>query len=248
MEQTIMQFQPVTLDQINAVKLMNRIDRKYWFNSNMLPLILDAIKDDYYRLKIDGKSLLPYSTTYYDTQKNQMFTAHHNGKLNRYKIRRRTYVSSGISFLEIKAKNNKGRTIKQRIPSVANPKTFSEQEIEFIDKNTPFSSSELQPALLNQFERLTLVNKDFSERCTIDTGLHFFLGSNQVTLDKLTIIELKSDGNNRNSILARTLRDFRITPSGFSKYCMGKTYTDNTVKHNSFKEKIRNIEKTIRSN
>ncbi len=248
MENTINQLQPITLDQTNAVKLMNRIDRKYWFNRNLLSLILDAVKNDYYRLEIDSESILNYSTTYYDTLKNQMFTAHHNGKLNRYKIRRRTYVQSGISFLEIKAKNNKGRTVKQRIPSDANPSTFTVQEMDFIDNNTPFSCSDLQPSLLNQFQRITLVNKDYSERCTIDTGLRFFRGNNKVILDGLTIIELKSDGNNCNSKLARTLRDFRITPSGFSKYCMGKTYTDNSVKHNSFKEKIREIEKTIRSN
>jgi hypothetical protein len=231
---------------MNQVKLMNRIDRKYWFNSNKLPIILNSIKDDYYILSINGESIMPYATTYYDTLKNQMFTSHHNGKLNRYKVRRRTYVSSGVSFLEVKAKNNKGRTIKQRIPSPLNAASFSEQEMDFINENTPFSGGDLQPSLENKFHRLTLVNKDFSERCTIDTELRFNLGKKQVALEKLTIIELKSDAAKSLSKLALLLRDMRIRPSGFSKYCMGKTYTDKTVKHNGFKEKVRDIEKATR--
>ena len=44
-----------------------------------------------------------------------MYLAHQNGRVIREKIRVRTYVSSGLTFLEVKNKNNKGRTDKKRI-------------------------------------------------------------------------------------------------------------------------------------
>ncbi|NJN28808.1 MAG: VTC domain-containing protein [Cyclobacteriaceae bacterium] len=94
---------------------MNRTDYKFWFPTNLVPSILSCIKDDYYILTINNQAILPYETTYYDTLKNDMYVAHHNGKLNRYKIRRRSYMVNDVSFLEVKFKNNKGRTIKNRI-------------------------------------------------------------------------------------------------------------------------------------
>ena len=118
-------FDPIQLEEMEKVKLMNRTDRKYWFHFDFLPELLQTIKHDYYILNIDGKNQLPYTTTYYDTTKNKMYASHHNGKLNRFKIRRRSYVASRISFLEIKFKSNKGRTIKKRIPADFNNLKFT---------------------------------------------------------------------------------------------------------------------------
>ena len=108
-------FDPIRLDEMNEVKLMNRVDRKYWFHLDRLENLLHSIKNDYFILNIDGQSILPYATSYFDTTQNNMYTSHVNGKLNRYKVRRRTYVSTGISFLEVKFKSNKGKTIKNLI-------------------------------------------------------------------------------------------------------------------------------------
>ena len=108
-------FIPIQLEQMDQVKLMNRIDQKFWFHEARLQHILDSVQSHYYVLDIEDQTEFPYSSTYYDTPENRMYTKHHNGNLNRYKIRRRSYLSSGISFMEIKFKNNKGRTNKKRI-------------------------------------------------------------------------------------------------------------------------------------
>jgi hypothetical protein len=238
-------FAPIRLDEMDRVKLMNRTDTKYWFHSERLQDLLQEISDNYYLLHIDGKTALPYSTTYYDTDINGMFIAHHNGKLNRYKVRRRSYVLSGISFLEVKFKSNKGRTIKKRISSEMGTTVFTHQEKEFLSTQIPFDPSCLQPSLVNGFTRLTLVNKNFKERCTIDMNLKFAKADKTISLDNLVIVEIKSEGSPSNSPLARTLRDQRIKTSGFSKYCVGRTVTDPSLKRNAFKHKIRSIEKTI---
>ena len=103
----------ISLEEMNEVRLMNRVDRKFCFNRVDLQEILDTVSDDYYMLHIDTEHMLHYSTIYFDTSANDMFNAHHNGKLNRYKVRKRKYDISGKSFLEVKFTNNKGRTIKK---------------------------------------------------------------------------------------------------------------------------------------
>ena len=241
-------FDPIQLEEMSQVKLMNRTDRKYWFNYDQLEYLLKSVSNDYLLLHIDGQSHLPYATTYYDTEKNKMFIDHQNGKLNRYKIRRRSYVASKISFLEVKFKTNKGRTIKKRIPAGYGNILFTEAEYHFLSKIIPFSCLDLEPSLFNNFTRLTLVNKNFKERCTIDLNLQFENSDRKVSLDQLVIVEIKSEGHSASSSLALALRDHRIKTSGFSKYCIGRTVTDPSLKRNAFKKKIRRIEKTIHTN
>lgn len=238
-------FAPIGLENMGEVKLMNRVDTKFWFNAQHLSQLFDMIKDEYFILTVNNKSVQPYSNIYYDTNINSMYLAHHNGKLNRYKIRRRNYDLSGIGFLEVKFKNNKGRTRKQRMQSDFNSHGFSEAERNFIQKSTPFSTDGITPFLLNKFSRITLVNKNFKERCTIDFNLHYEYRNRKMSLDKLIIVEVKSDGIPSGSPLVQSLYKLHIRPAGFSKYCIGRSVTDTSVKKNRFKQKLRMIEKTI---
>jgi len=238
-------FETIQLEEMERVKLMDRIDRKFWFHEEDLPGILTSILPNYYSLSIDGQNQIHYATTYFDTPGNEMLRAHHNGKLNRFKIRRRTYIDSGISFLEVKFKSNKGRTIKKRITSEADSDQFSINEKEFIESLTPFHCEELLPGLLNRFTRFTLISKAMNERCTIDTNIRFQVDDQVISLPNLVVVEIKSAGNSVISPLAITLRDHRIKQSGFSKYCVGRTIIDPTVKQNAFKAKTRRMNKLI---
>lgn len=241
-------FVPIALKGMEQVKLMNRTDTKYWFHSSKLPSLLKEIQDQYYILTIGNENLLAYTSVYYDTPDNRMFSAHHNGKLNRFKIRRRSYVSSGISFLEVKFKNNKGRTIKKRISTDFSYDAFTIDEGNFLNSITPFTTDILNPSLENNFKRITLVNKNMSERCTIDLNLQYKLDEKQMELDNLVIVEIKSEGHGANSPLALALRNNRIKTAGFSKYCIGRTLIDSRLKRNSFKPKIRQLEKMLEIN
>jgi hypothetical protein len=186
-------FEPIQLHQMNRVKLMNRTDRKFWFHADKLPEILHEVSSDYHMLNIKGQTKLQYTTSYFDTLENMMYTRHHNGKLNRYKIRRRTYVSSELSFLEIKFKNNKGRTEKKRIKADNRSPYFSITESEFIKENSPYAGGDLFHSLTNDFDRITLVNKNFKERCTIDQNLRYSYGDKIVSLEDMIIVEIISE-------------------------------------------------------
>lgn len=240
----IEEFKGISLEEMDRVKLMNRTDRKFWFNIDLLEDLLRDIKDDYYALEIGGKRNLPYSTTYYDTPTNHMYLSHHRGKLNRFKIRRRNYVSTDSSFLEIKFKSNKGRTIKQRIPTTYTSPGFNATEDLFIGNKSPYQSDNLQSVLVNGFNRLMLVSKEMNERCTIDQELAFVSNGVEARLSQLVIVEVKSEGRARSKIID-AMGKRRIKSSGFSKYCMGRSITDNSLRNSLFRLKHRQIERHI---
>ena len=108
-------FSPISLEEMDAVRLMNRVDTKYLTDSRTLRAVLaDAAAAGYRVLTPGGARISPYDTIYFDTPGLRMFSDHHNRRLRRQKVRTRAYVTSGDAFLEIKRKNNRGRTKKKR--------------------------------------------------------------------------------------------------------------------------------------
>ena len=234
----VQSFAPISLSEMEGVKLMNRIDTKYVVSRTVLPLILAAAKADYYVQEIDGKRIATYDTMYYDTESLDMYVRHHDRQLVRQKIRIRQYVDSNLTFLEIKRKNNKGRTKKKRI-------TLPNEEIEtFVAAKSRYVWSELSPKLRTTFHRITLVNKAKTERLTIDMDLVWenVVSGEKKTFEDLVIIELKRDGN-KPSKMTHIMLDHRVHPLKISKYCIGTALTTPDIKKNRFKSKIRKIEK-----
>ena len=93
---------------------MRRYDQKFTLNTSQFQVVFPLLAKDYHCLTIENQQLFEYTTDYYDCNDYSMFHNHHNGKLNRYKIRFRDYVNTKNSFLEVKFKTNKGETIKYR--------------------------------------------------------------------------------------------------------------------------------------
>lgn len=235
---------PIPLEKTNSVKLMNRIDSKHLANVEMLRKVLGDIKEDYWVLEIDKERVLPYESLYYDTMDNNMFLAHHNGKLNRFKIRFRKYLTTNQVYLEIKYKHKGIRTIKERIEVQNLERDLSQGSMQFIRENCPYNPHKLEPKIYTNFSRITLVNKDFSERATIDMDLCFKKGQGkEAHLRNVVIIETKRDGNTLETPLKRALNKYGIHPSGLSKYCIGRTLLRKTLKTNRFKEKIITLNK-----
>jgi hypothetical protein len=239
----IVPFQKVSLADLDKVKLMNRIDLKFCLHITQLPAILEAIKSDYYILEINGETIFKYDNTYFDTPDDQMFLYHHNGRANRFKIRVRNYVESNLNFLEVKLKNNKGRTIKDRIIKKEFRPEFTDTENDFLTHATPFEGLQLVPKMGSFFNRFTMVDKNFSERVTIDICPGFKNSDKEIILDKLVIIEIKQSKSDNPALISKILRSQKIKNQGFSKYCVGRALLEENIKKNNFKPLLLKIRK-----
>ena len=257
-ERILATFDSISLSEMEGVKLMNRIDTKYAVPLSALPAILEAAQDGYYAQEINGSRIATYDTMYYDTDSLDMYIRHHDRQLVRQKIRVRQYVESDLTFLEIKRKNNKGRTKKKRIsvPGFGiTGDTFGDSKRErwsvedFIAAKSRYHWSELSPHLSTRFHRITLVNKAKTERLTIDMDLVWenIVSGESKTFPELVIIELKRDGN-VPSQMTQIMLSQRLKPLKISKYCIGTALTTPGLKKNRFKKKIRLIEKMLHNN
>lgn len=231
---------------MGKVRLMNRIDTKFVCSVEKVAALLLIMSENYMIQEIDGKCNMPYFTCYYDTADVDMYYQHQRGKKTRQKVRTRLYEGSmDLPFLEIKRKNNKGRTKKKRI-LMEEGEDFQLYS-DFLEKHNDYPISLLEPQIENHFNRITLVNNSQTERITIDTDLTFRNVQNRVEVDlsSLGIIEWKKDGRANNSYLEKLLRELQIHESGFSKYCIGMAITNPMLKQNRLKPKLRLIDRIM---
>jgi hypothetical protein len=244
-EGVITSIDPISLAEMDHVKLMRRQDAKFVIPATFVPGLLKDISPLYRVLEIGGKRIHPYHTIYYDTDGLEMYHEHHNGRLNRYKVRTRTYLTSDIAFIEVKFKNNKEETIKRRIKT-ENPEELTEELAgKFLVGNSPYTVGEIQPVLENHFKRITLVHKTIPERVTIDIGLGYNRPrmNGNVSLPGLSVVEIKYERDSMHSDMISYLRRKSFQSMGFSKYCIGTVLNNPHVKSNLFKQRMRRIEK-----
>lgn len=244
LDSVIDKFDPISLTEMDSVKLMDRTDTKFTFNLAQLPQILEDVLNDYRVLEVEGKRVSRYKTLYFDTKDLDLYIKHHNGQLNRYKIRHRTYVESNLGYLEVKFKNNKGRTIKNRIKDLEVPEGWKGKNEVFLNNMTPFQPSTLVPTIWVNYSRLTLVNKHSAERLTIDLGLEFDKNGKKVNLSQLVIAEVKQEKRKASPILS-VLKKYHIREGSISKYCMAIAMTTDSIKKNNFKEKLLNVKQIL---
>ncbi|MBP5572668.1 MAG: polyphosphate polymerase domain-containing protein [Bacteroidales bacterium] len=238
-------MQPITLAEMKAVQLMNRVDTKYLVTSAQLCDILRGVRERYFVQEAEGHRLSPYRTVYYDTPELTMYRIHHDRHLVRDKVRVRTYVDSNLSFCEVKHKTNKGRTKKKRIAVQPRYNILEDPEAAaFLKEQQPYPIESLSPHLETVFDRITLVNFEKTERLTIDCNLHFnnLAKGTTASMDPLVVMELKQDGRAR-SLFKEVLFTLRIKPFKISKYCIGTCLTCPEVRQNRFKPKLRRIHK-----
>lgn len=240
LDSSLKDFDSVSLGELKEFELMKRAETKYIVNKKMLKEILEDLLNEYKILEIKGNRRENYCTVYFDTPDFKMYKAHHNGALNRYKVRKRKYVNSELAFVEVKLKDNKRKTIKKRIPISESSDIFVSNAKNFVDEKSPFSSEDLSEVLWTYYTRITLVSKKGLERLTIDTDLEFYDGTKRKhsALPGLAIIELKQDKLSNSSYFVQLMHKMGVRPLGFSKYCIGVCSVYDDVKSNNFKEKL----------
>ena len=240
--QIVANFLPISLDEMDDVKLMSRTDTKFAFKANKMPLLLQKLLPFYRVLAIDGELIHDYKSLYYDTDNRKFYLDHHNGRVNRNKIRFREYVGSKLTFLEIKRKNNKGKTIKKRMKVNAISNELSEKQQNYIEKiiGRPM---EVNAKQWINFSRITFVHKTQKERLTIDVNLTFENSNEKGDMKHIVIAEVKQERMSRSSDFMRIAKEMHILPIRISKYCLTTLALNPELKKNRFKKKVLFINK-----
>jgi hypothetical protein len=230
-------FPTYTLDE--DLFLFDRRDTKYLFLAEDLYSILRLLNNHYNILKVNDRNYSHYRTTYFDTSDYNLYKAHHNGKLNRYKVRVRNYLDSEMIYLEVKFKSNKRRTIKKRILT-EDIDHLSREDYLFLKTAIPYDPYSLFPSLMTEYIRLTLLNYEHQEKVTIDFDLkfHHLKNGKEAGIPKIGIIETKNERGRNHSLLSKILSDDLIQYQRVSKYCLGMSMLDSTIKKNLYKPKL----------
>jgi hypothetical protein len=232
--------------------LLQRVDSKYVMTVDQL---LDALADlgnDYKVLEIDGRRIHRYQTLYFDTPDLSCYLQHHNGWRPRYKVRSRTYLDTETSYLEVKRKNNRGVTVKSRLPIAgigtipAMTKQLERSAGNFVADHCPLPIDQLNPTIWNTFRRVTLVGRDDVERVTLDVDLFLGYGDAQMSLAGIAVAEVKQEHHSLCSAFIDRMRSLGLRPMSFSKYCVGVNLFYRGVKRNRFKPMLRYLDTLLK--
>ena len=241
-------FYSVSLDELKFVSLLNREDTKFIFHQDHLEQILDESKPFYKSLDIKKERIFNYKTIYYDTDHFLFFNQHQNGSKKRFKIRVREYSNMSDIYFEIKIKNNKNKTIKERYLMNGNMQKLEKSVKQKTEEIIGLSLDKLKPKLNVDFSRITLVDKNHSERLTIDTNLKVRNEKSEVRLNSLVIVEIKQGRYNPKSNFMKILRKKRIHETKFSKYCIGLIHINKHLKYNRFKPQLLKLNQVLETN
>lgn len=242
----VKEFSPISLQEMDCVALLNRVDTKFVMTETQLLSTLRALPEEYRILTIQDHCINHYRTLYYDTPNFKLYRLHVNSNAERYKVRYREYLDTFDSFLEVKHKTRKDRTIKERISTTQPYNDLTPEAEEWLEGVYPFNTQKLEPKLWNTFSRITLVNEKNCERVTLDTNLVFYTHEKLIRMDGLAIAEVKAESGNQDSPFFKQMASRRIHPDGFSKYCMGVSLLYDNVKKNVMKPKLLRINKMIK--
>ena len=107
---------PTSLAELNsAAGLLTRVDRKYLVPLERAQELVGGLISEARVLDIDGRRRFSYASTYFDTPGLEAFMLTARKRRRRFKVRTRTYLDSGLCFLEVKTRGARGSTVKRRM-------------------------------------------------------------------------------------------------------------------------------------
>lgn len=239
-------FEAIDLKRLDSVKLLNRVDSKYVFHISQFEDLLKEISSQYYVLEIEDKRMFSYESLYFDTDDYLLYKFHHNGKLNRLKVRYRKYLDSGLTYFEVKYKVKGNRTDKVRLRDEDIKSELTDKELELVHHDY-VDIHGLHKKLWVHFKRITLAGKNIDERATLDLNLSFDNFQQKKTFPELIIAEIKQEKNNVFSPMIQAFKRRHFEEVGFSKYSTGVALLED-IKNNAFKPNLIKIKRIINGN
>nr|WP_300336975.1 polyphosphate polymerase domain-containing protein [Actinomyces sp.] len=170
---------PISLEALNAAaSLLTRVDRKYLVPAHVAQGLVQALAPRARVLEIEGTRSFSYASTYFDTPGLESYLAAARKRRRRFKVRTRSYLDSGLTFLEVKTRGARGATVKKRVPYgaddadrlTARGRAFVAQRLDEAGI-TPASAHHLEPVMATTYARSTLLLPGDDARLTLDTRL-----------------------------------------------------------------------------
>ena len=167
----------------NAAGLLTRVDRKYLVPLTCAQNLVDGLAPHARVLAIDERRRFSYTSTYFDTPGLEAFMFAARKRRRRFKVRTRTYLDSGLCFLEVKTCGARGSTVKRRMGYHADDasrltgpgRAFVAACLAGAGVTGSAAAREvaaaLRPVLATTYERTTLHLPRAEARATIDTAL-----------------------------------------------------------------------------
>ncbi len=244
---TFADFSTISLKDLENRNLINRFDKKYILTIEQLFRLLPQLSDDYSILDIESTKVFCYDNYYFDTEDFKFYNEHHNGKLNRYKVRYRKYVETDTIYFEMKKKDNRNKTIKERLKKNSIEYPINGGAEKLIEEKLNMNSADLLNKLRVTYNRITLLNKTQNEKLTFDINLKFEAQDNIRKLENIVIAESKTPRINYKTKFTELVSENKIVRSSLSKYCFGINYMNYDVKGNRFKPQFVKIHKLSHS-
>ncbi len=218
----------ISLDELNALAaLQTRRDRKYVLSQNVATeLVAWLASTDSFEgarvLEIDGNRSSLYDSIYLDTPDMTCYRMAVQKNRRRFKVRRRTYMDSGQSFLEVKTKSSSAETVKNRVEwdTIGTEQHASDFIGECLAPRVNADALQLEAALRTQYRRTTIHLAASNMRLTIDQDLTWIAADGSATAHSdAVIVETKSPGHASHADRYLWSAGYRPLPS--SKYAAG---------------------------
>jgi hypothetical protein len=215
---------PIDLDELTALAdLQTRKDRKYLVPQSLVDALVADAGPGTRVLTIEGARSFRYESVYFDTVDLISYLGAARRRPRRFKVRTRSYLDSGNCVLEVKTRDTRGRTVKQRHPyDIDRRAELTDDGRQFIATIDQAASTveQLRPTLTTTYRRATLLLADRAARVTVDVDLAWQHPEGRRTeRTAFALIETKTSG--RASAFDRALWRAGHRPLTISKYCTG---------------------------
>ena len=190
-----------------------------------LPHLLRRMPAEVRALQIDGQRTFGYRSVYFDTGGLDSYLAAAHRRRRRFKVRVRTYLDSGLDFVEVKTRGARGVTVKERIPYAGDGADLGPEGRAYAAEVLSGSgvcphTPDLHPVLTTFYRRNTLYVPSTGSRVTVDTGLAWQLPDGSTArMPRSVIVETKS--GRAASDVDRLLWSLGHRPAAISKYATG---------------------------
>ncbi len=240
-------LETVGLDEMRATAdLQTRKDRKYLVPAAEVPALVRAHGSGLRVLTIGSHSQFRYRSIYFDTPELSCYFDAAHRRPSRYKVRTRHYLDTQLCMLEVKTRDSRGRTVKQRQacdPAEESGLTADGRAFVSAIGAERVATSDLRPLLTVSYGRATLlVDLAESARVTIDTALLWRESKErgieaELSLGPMALIETKTVG--RPCAFDHMLWRSGHRPATFSKYGTGLAALTPTLAANKWNRVLR---------